>query len=196
MNRSAIPFLAAVLLVPALGACSAGDEPATATTAADGAAERIIARETANAVAPKGDKGIDLVVDGRSVHASTAMQTGFRDSGEGHMMLSLEATRIEGQEALDTKVVVHRLVPAEGKQALGSGDAAPYIELSGVPGHGETTLRSVSGEVDVASLTLTENKLPSAVDAAFSGRFVPADGGNGAAEAVEISGRMRFELTW
>lgn len=194
MNHDVRRILPAPLLVLVLVACNGGDAQAIAD---QGGTQRIINEELANARSPSGDKGIDLEVNGKAIHASTAMQTGYRSSGEGDLMLSVEAARIEGQELLKAKVVVHQLQPSPGTQAVGNGnDNRPWIELEGVPGQGEATLRSMGGKLDIASLPLSEYGLPSAGDLAFEGSFAPTVGDDGSVDAsttLEISGRVRFK---
>src|SRR5690606_28062764 len=135
---------------------------------------------------------IDLMVDGKRTNASIGMSPGFRNSGEGDMMLSLSASRIDGQTAVTSKVVMHKLLIREGSQVLGDGTgSAAYVELTGVPGYDGATLRSVDGQADVATLEMNGN-IPNAVDAEFKGRFAATTGEGGEFEAgsapVEISG--------
>lgn len=198
MHRNTQRTLLAALLLPALAACENKDGSAIA---ADGGTDRIIAPRVAAAVADKvmDGPGILLDVAGQRLHAGTGVQTGFRNSGDGFLMISLEASRIEGQEAFKTAVVVHRMLAEQGTQDLGDeASGQPYVEVTGVPGH-EGALRSIDGELDVIALELSESKLPTSGQADFTGHFVPvnADGATqSSATPVELSGELRFKSAW
>lgn len=198
MHRTTQRTLLAALLLPALAACEDKDGPALV---ADGGADRIIAPQVADAVAGKAldEPGIVLDVAGQRHHAATGVQTGFRNSGDGFLMMSLEASRIEGQAAFKTKVVIHQMVAEQGTQDLGDdASGQPYVEVTGVPGHAGT-LRSIDGELNVVSLALSESKLPTAGHTEFTGRFVPVDAAGAtqsSAAPVELSGELRIKSSW
>lgn len=174
----------------ALSACS--DNTPNAADGQGRGSERIIAREAKNA----DTHGITLQLAGQQFFIDIGRTTGYRDSGMGDVSISLKASRIEGQSAIATEVVIVNLRPAEGIQRVGEVAGRPmHIDLRGVPGHANA-LRSVQGEVQVDSLVMDENQRFKSIDAHFSGRFSAlSDSGDSFvdpthADAVEISGRL------
>lgn len=174
----------------ALSACS--DNTPNAADGQGPGSERIIAREAKNA----DTHGITLQLAGQQFFIDIGRTTGYRDSGMGDVSISLKASRIEGQSATATEVVIVNLRPAEGIQRVGETAERPmHVDLTGVPGHANT-LRSVQGEVQVDSLVMDENQRFKSIDAHFSGRFSSlSDSGDSFvdpthADAVEISGRL------
>lgn len=193
MNTNNRRAWCATALVIALAGCDRTDTPGASAAET----HRIIASETTNAVSGQFDKGIELEVAGNRVLAGTGVQTGFRNSGEGHLMVSVEASRIDGQQAVASSVVIHRLIPKQGPQQLGDGeDETPWIELSGVPGHTGATLRSAQGGLEVQALSLSESNLPTEGEISFEGSFMPVQDGPDTGAPVEVSGMIRFKSSW
>lgn len=193
MNMNKRRSLCATAMVIALAGCDHADSPAASAAET----HRIIASETAKAASGQFDKGIELEVGGNLVLAGTGVQTGFRNSGEGHLMVSVEASRIDDRQAIKSSVVIHRLIPAQGPQSIGDDEGeAPWIELTGVPGYAGATLRSVEGGLEVQALSLSDSNLPTEGDIGFEGSFVPVQGEAGAGSPIPVAGRIRFKSGW
>jgi hypothetical protein len=194
MNTPTRTLLLALLLLPLI-AC--GDSGSSTAGTEGSPAERIIARETAQAPSAVGDQGIiEIDVDGSRHFFSLERTTGFRNSGMGEISISLKAGRMRGEGTAFAEATLANLRPVEGTQTVGDGEPRPvHILLSGVPGH-DGALRSLQGEVQVESLVMDEDQRFESINARFTGRFsayaedrkVFVDPTH--ADAIEITGRL------
>lgn len=192
MSNPSTRLLFAVFLVPFAASCDRDNAlPSTST----GDTQRIIAKQSEAARAESGDRGIDLSIGGERIHAQAAMSMGLRSSGEGDMTITVQASRLDGKSMKVSEVVASRLLEQTGSQRLGDGSGeTPWIELSGVPGHTDARLRSIDGEIRIASFQGVRDGRSPAVDAQFDGRFVVHDGSADIdpAQAIPVSGRIRY----